>query len=144
MGGPRANRNLMARKPGPLFAFALASISLIGPLCVHIFLPVLPSLKESLGVSEDEKRMAVALASDPDSRLDPAVSVLIAATNSSGGVMGKMISPQNISTGCSTTNLKGQEGVIFARTFKHSVILTLLLGLLVLLQQYVFPWMIPG
>ena len=70
--------------------------------------------------------------------------VLIAATNSSGGVMGKMISPQNISTGCSTTNLKGQEGVIFARTFKHSVILTLLLGLLVLLQQYVFPWMIPG
>ena len=69
--------------------------------------------------------------------------VLIAATNSSGGVMGKMISPQNISTGCSTTDLKGQEGVIFARTFKHSVILTLLLGLLVLLQQYVVPWMIP-
>jgi lactate permease len=69
--------------------------------------------------------------------------VLIAATNSSGGVMGKMISPQNISTGCSTTNLKGQEGVIFARTFKHSVFLTFLMGLLVLLQQYVVPWMIP-
>ena len=69
--------------------------------------------------------------------------VLIAATNSSGGVMGKMISPQNIATGVSVTNLKGQEGVVFARTFKHSVFLTLLLGVLVMLQQYVVPWMIP-
>jgi lactate permease len=69
--------------------------------------------------------------------------VLIAATNSSGGVMGKMISPQNIATGVSVTALKGQEGVVFARTFKHSIALTLLLGLLVVLQQYVLPWMIP-
>jgi lactate permease len=69
--------------------------------------------------------------------------VLMAATNSSGGVFGKMISPQNISTGTSTTELKGREGDVFARTFKHSVILAFLLGLLVLLQQYVFPWMIP-
>ena len=69
--------------------------------------------------------------------------VLIAATNSSGGVMGKMISPQNIATGVSVTDLKGQEGVVFARTFKHSIALTLLLGVLVLLQQYVFPWVIP-
>ncbi|HEY4043692.1 MAG TPA: L-lactate permease [Rhodopila sp.] len=69
--------------------------------------------------------------------------VLIAATNSSGGVMGKMISPQNIATGVSVTDLKGQEGVVFARTFKHSITLTILLGLLVVLQQYVFPWMIP-
>ena len=72
--------------------------------------------------------------------LDP---VLIAATNSSGGVMGKMISPQNIATGVSVTDLKGQEGVVFARTFKHSIVLTLVLGVLVVLQQYVFPWMIP-
>ncbi len=69
--------------------------------------------------------------------------VLIAATNSSGGVMGKMISPQNIATGVSVTALKGQEGVVLARTFRHSVFLTLLLGLLVLLQQHVFPGMIP-
>ena len=69
--------------------------------------------------------------------------VLIAATNSSGGVMGKMISPQNIATGVSVTDLKGQEGVVFARTFKHSIALTFLLGGLVLLQQYVTPWMIP-
>ena len=69
--------------------------------------------------------------------------VLIAATNSSGGVMGKMISPQNIATGVSVTDLKGQEGVVFARTFKHSIVLTLLLGVIVILQQYVVPWMIP-
>jgi lactate permease len=70
--------------------------------------------------------------------------VLIAATNSSGGVMGKMISPQNISTGTATTELKGREGEVLARTFKHSIILTVLLGLLVLAQQYLMPWMIPG
>ena len=69
--------------------------------------------------------------------------VLIAATNSSGGVMGKMISPQNIATGVSVTALKGQEGLVFARTFKHSIVLTLVLGGLVVLQQYVMPWMIP-
>ena len=65
--------------------------------------------------------------------------VLFAATNSSGGVMGKMISPQNIATGVSVTKLKGQEGVVFARTFRHSIILTLLLGVLVALQQFVVP-----
>jgi lactate permease len=57
--------------------------------------------------------------------------------------MGKMISPQNIATGVSVTALKGQEGVVLGRTFKHIVILTLLLGVLVLLQQHVLPWMIP-
>ena len=69
--------------------------------------------------------------------------VLFAAANSSGGVMGKMISPQNIATGVSVTDLKGQEGLVFARTFKHSIVLTLVLGGLVVLQQYVVPWMIP-
>lgn len=69
--------------------------------------------------------------------------VLMAATNASGGVLGKMISPQNISTGTATTDLKGQEGAILARTFKHSIILTLFLGLIVMLQQYVFPGVIP-
>ncbi len=68
--------------------------------------------------------------------------VLIAATNSSGGVMAKMISPQNIATGCATTHLIGHEGAIFSRTFLHSVFLTVLLGCLVWLQQYVWPWMI--
>ncbi|MGF6842086.1 lactate permease [Paraburkholderia youngii] len=69
--------------------------------------------------------------------------VLMAATNSSGGVMGKMISPQNISTGVATTELKGKEGVVFAKTFKHSILLTVLLGVLVWAQQNFLQWMIP-
>ena len=73
--------------------------------------------------------------------LDP---VLFAATNSSGGVMGKMISPQNIATGVSVTNMAGQEGVVFARTFVHSIALTVMLGLLVAVQQYLIPGIIPS
>ncbi len=69
--------------------------------------------------------------------------VLFAATNSSGGVMGKMISPQNIATGAAVTQLKGQEGAVFARTFVHSIVFTLILVALVALQQFVFPGMIP-
>jgi lactate permease len=70
--------------------------------------------------------------------------ILLAATNSSGGVMGKMISPQNLATGAAVTQLKGQEGAIFARTFVHSVVLTLVLAALVILQQYLFPGVIPS
>jgi lactate permease len=69
--------------------------------------------------------------------------VLFAATNSSGGVMGKMVSPQNIVTGCTVTGLVNKEGLVFSRTFSHSIILTLFLSVLVVLQQYVFPWVIP-
>jgi lactate permease len=70
--------------------------------------------------------------------------VLFAASNSSGGVMGKMISPQNIATGVSVTKMKGQEGAIFARTFIHSIVLNLLLGALIAVQQFLIPWVIPG
>jgi len=54
-----------------------------------------------------------------------------------------MISPQNIATGVSVTDLKGQEGVVFQRTFRHSIILTVLLGVLVAIQQFVTPWIVP-
>ena len=70
--------------------------------------------------------------------------LLFAATNSSGGVLGKMISPQNIATGVSITNLKGQEGAVLARTFVHSIILTLVLVVIVIVQQYVVPGIIPA
>jgi lactate permease len=70
--------------------------------------------------------------------------LLFAATNSSGGVLGKMISPQNIATGVSVTDLKGKEGAVLARTFVHSVVLTLVLVVIVMAQQYVFPGIIPS
>ena len=69
--------------------------------------------------------------------------VLFAAANSSGGVMGKIISPQNIATGAAVTSMQGREGEVLAKTFKHSIFLTILLGLIVLAQQFLFPWMIP-
>jgi len=69
--------------------------------------------------------------------------VLMAATNSSGGVFAKMISPQNIATGVAVSDLKGHEHSIFRRTFIHSIVFTVLLGILVFLQQHVWPWMIP-
>src|SRR3984893_4744296 len=69
--------------------------------------------------------------------------VLMAATNSSGAVMSKMISPQNVTTGVSTSNLVGKEGLVIRRTFVHSIILATLLGLLVMAQQYLIPWIIP-
>lgn len=58
--------------------------------------------------------------------------------------MGKMISPQNLATGASLTQLKGQEGAIFARTFVHSIVLTLVLAALVVVQQFLIPGVIPS
>jgi L-lactate transport len=69
--------------------------------------------------------------------------VLMAATNSTGGVMGKMVSPQNVTTGVSTSTLVGKEGQVVARVLKHSLFLAVLLGLLVMAQQYLIPWIIP-
>jgi glycolate permease/lactate permease len=74
------------------------------------------------------------------SGLDP---VLMGATNASAGVMGKMISPQNLSVGAAGVGAVGREGEILARVAMHSLILTGLMGLLALLQAYVMPWMVP-
>jgi lactate permease len=70
--------------------------------------------------------------------------VLAAAANSSGGVMGKMIDAQSIVVAGIATGQKGGEGVILRYVFWHSVALACLVGVLVFLQAYVFPWMIPG
>jgi lactate permease len=69
--------------------------------------------------------------------------LLLAATNSSGGVTGKMISPQNIAVGVSTVGLIGHEGEVLRNTFWHSVIFATLIGLLACAQAYAIPWMIP-
>lgn len=69
--------------------------------------------------------------------------VLLAATNSSGAVAGKMISPQNIAVGVTTVGLIGHEGEVLRSTFWHSVIFATLIGLLACAQAYVIPWMVP-
>ncbi|MBI4443813.1 MAG: L-lactate permease [Acidobacteria bacterium] len=70
--------------------------------------------------------------------------LLAAAANSSGGVMGKMIDAQSIVVAGVATGQHGQEGEILRYVFFHSIALAALVGLLVLLQARVFPWMIPG
>ncbi|HKD61926.1 MAG TPA: L-lactate permease [Terracidiphilus sp.] len=69
--------------------------------------------------------------------------LLLAATNSSGAVAGKMISPQNIAVGVTTVGLIGQEGKVLHSTFWHSVLFAGLLGLIALLQANALPGMVP-
>jgi lactate permease len=68
--------------------------------------------------------------------------ILMAAANSSGGVMGKMIDAQSIVVASTATKYVGHEWRILRFVFFHSVILAALVGILVLLQQYVFTSMI--
>jgi lactate permease len=69
--------------------------------------------------------------------------VLLAATNSSGAVAGKMISPQNIAIGVTTVGLIAQEGKVLRSTFWHSIILAGLVAILAYAQAYWLVWMVP-
>jgi lactate permease len=70
--------------------------------------------------------------------------ILACAANSSGGVMGKMIDAQSIVVAGVATGQQGKEGEILRYVFWHSIALACLVGLLVLLQAYVFPGMVPA
>jgi hypothetical protein len=67
---------------------------------------------------------------------------LMGAANSSGGVMGKMIDAQSIVVASTATNWFGHEGSILRFVFWHSITLACLVGVLVMLQAYVFTGMI--
>jgi lactate permease len=69
--------------------------------------------------------------------------VLAAAANSAGGVMGKMIDAQSIVVAGVATGQQGNEGSILRYVFLHSIVLACLVGVVVFLMAYVFPWMIP-
>ena len=74
--------------------------------------------------------------------LDP---VLLAASNSSGGVMGKMISPQNLAIAAAAVGMAGREGEIFRKVLGWSLLLLALMCALVVLQATpVLDWMVPG
>jgi lactate permease len=66
--------------------------------------------------------------------------VLMAAANSSGGVMGKMIDAQSIVVASTATRWYGHEGDILRYVFWHSLALAALVGVLVMLQAYVWPF----
>ncbi|HWQ35480.1 MAG TPA: L-lactate permease [Blastocatellia bacterium] len=69
--------------------------------------------------------------------------VLAAASNSSGGVMGKMIDAQSIVVASIATGQRDGEGTILRYVFFHSIALAILVGLLVLAQAYLFPGIVP-
>ena len=66
--------------------------------------------------------------------------LLMAAANSSGGVMGKMIDAQSIMVASTATGYVGHEWRILRFVFVHSLVLAGLVGVLVMLQQYVYPF----
>jgi lactate permease len=66
--------------------------------------------------------------------------ILMGAANSSGGVMGKMIDAQSIVVASTATNWYGHESSILRYVFKHSIVLACLVGILVTLQAYVYPF----
>jgi lactate permease len=72
--------------------------------------------------------------------LDP---ILMAAANSAGGVMGKMIDAQSITVATAATNQVGNEGIIFRFVLWHSVALASIVGVIVMLYAYVFPHLVP-
>ena len=84
--------------------------------------------------------LQVTAANDAD--LSP---TLMAAANSSGGVLGKMISPQNLAIGAAAVGLAGKEGDVFRRVLGWSLILLLAMCVIVLLQSTsLFDWMVVG
>jgi lactate permease len=69
--------------------------------------------------------------------------LLALAANSSGGVTGKMISPQSIAVACAAVGLAGKESDLFRFTIKHSLLLILIVCILTFLQSNILSWMIP-
>ena len=69
--------------------------------------------------------------------------LLIAASNSTGGVMGKMIAAQSVVVAAMATEQTGGEGRILRFVFFHSIVLAAMVGLLTIAQAYLLPWTIP-
>ena len=70
--------------------------------------------------------------------------VLTVASNSTGGVAAKMISPQNMAVAAAATKLTNKEGKLFRRVILHSVAMVSIICLLAYLQAYYLKWMIPA
>jgi len=70
---------------------------------------------------------------------------LLAAANSSGGVLGKMISPQNLAIGAAAVGMGGQEGVLFRKVVGWSIVLILAMCVIIYLQSTgILDWMVVG
>ena len=70
--------------------------------------------------------------------------LLTTAANTSGGVMGKMISPQSLAVACAATGMVGQEATLFRFAIRHSIALLSVICVVVYLQAFYLAWMIPA
>jgi lactate permease len=69
--------------------------------------------------------------------------ILMASANSSGGVLGKMVSPQNLAIGAAAVGMAGEEGILFRKVVGWSLLLLLLMAILVYLQSTsLLSWMV--
>ena len=69
--------------------------------------------------------------------------ILTIAANTTGGVTGKMISPQSIAVACAAAGLVGKESDLFRFTLKHSLFFAVIIGVITYVQAYYLQWMIP-
>jgi lactate permease len=128
-GGTDATLGLMFTKTGWLYPFFAAYLGWLGVALTG------SDTSSNVLFGSLQKITAQQLGLDP---------VLITTANSTGGVMGKMIDAQSIVVATASTGQQGSEGKILRFVFWHSVALAAIMGLIVMLQAYVFPWMIPS
>jgi lactate permease len=128
--GMTSSLALAFAKTGFLFPFVAAFLGWLG-----VFLT---------GSDTSSNTLFGALQAQTAQQLGNVSPILTAATNSSGGVMGKMISPQNLSVGAAGVNKVGAEGEIFARVIRYSLILTALVGVVAMIEAYVVPFIVPS
>jgi lactate permease len=128
-GGLDATMGLAFASTGALFAF---------------FSPILGWLGVALTGSDTSSNVLFGNLQQITAQQIGISPVLTAAANSSGGVMGKMIDAQSIVVAGVATGQQDEEGNILRYVFFHSLALAALVGVLVFLQAYVFPWMIPA
>jgi lactate permease len=127
--GMTATLALALSKTGFVFPFVSAFLG-----CLGVFLT---------GSDTSSNTLFGPLQAQTAQQLHNVSPILTAGTNSSGGVMGKMISPQNLSVGAAGVNRVGAEGEIFRRVIGYSLILTSLVGVVAMIEAYVVPGIIP-
>jgi L-lactate permease len=127
--GMTASLALTFAKTGFLFPFVAAFLGWLG-----VFLT---------GSDTSSNTLFGPLQAQTAQQLGNVSPILTAATNSSGGVMGKMISPQNLSVGAAGVNKVGAEGEIFRRVIGYSLILTSAVGIVAMIEAYVIPGIVP-
>ncbi|WP_438447724.1 L-lactate permease [Gorillibacterium sp. sgz5001074] len=119
--------NLLA-KSGPLFPFFSPFLGWLGVFITG------SDTSSNLLFGNLQKVTAQSVGMDP---------TLAVAANTSGGVTGKMISPQSIAVACASVGLNGKESDLFRFTVKHSFIMVTIIGIITYAQATILTWMIP-